>query len=284
MSSKKEKPKFDAEKPEEILDEIDADLDAIHKELVEDATKIGEEKERYKAIRSYWVSLADSGADDEDLAPVYLSGVQVLSSARDEIKSIRGQISPLSGLVHAISLSTDSTIGATASTASMFGLTLDPGSVPAFTLTDRYSETKAKLQRLDPSLAMTYEEIREIRHGTRSDPERGALYFIRQSFDHLFSVLAPDDDVRSSPYWTEKERDDPLLVTRPERIEYAANTHVEDPTVRQRLVSSSKHMCEVYRALNNAHARGHLDETKANDAIREMQVIIETWMEEIDPE
>jgi hypothetical protein len=41
-------------------------------------------------------------------------------------------------------------------------------------------------------------------------------------------------------------------------------------------------MVDVYEALNKAHARGTLDAEKSRSALKEMRVIIETWMEAVE--
>jgi len=272
----------ESEKPEEIIDEITGALHDIHKDLVEGAMQVGQEIERFEGIRPLWVSIGESTITDPDLVNVYSSGVAALGTVRDEITDLRSGVAPILSHIGSISSSSDLTIAIT-DTTSIWApprTTLPPD--PVFALTDRYSQTKSRLAKLDSSLAETYEAIREAVYGTRSDPGRVALYLIRQAFDHLFGLLAPDDEVRKSPYWREKEGDNPSQVTRKERIEYAAHAHIKSDTSARRLASSASHMVDVYEVLNKAHTRGPLDPEKSRNALKEMRVIIETWMEAIE--
>jgi hypothetical protein len=41
-------------------------------------------------------------------------------------------------------------------------------------------------------------------------------------YDHLFSLLAPDDRVRASAHWQQKSDDKRDAVQRDERLQYAA--------------------------------------------------------------
>lgn len=272
----------DPEKPEEIIDEITYELGELHDDLVEGAVKVGEQIERFTGLRRVWVGLSQSSTVDPDAVHIYDSGVNVLSSARDEIFDLKAQIGPSLGLIDKITPASDTTVSVTSVTATIFAPGITLPTTPAFSMSDRYSSTREKLTVIDEALAQTYEEIREVLYGTRSDPERGALFLLRQSYDHFFGALAPDDDVRASPFWQEKGGDTPNLVTREERIQYAASTHIGDTTTAARLASSAKHITDVYRALNRAHERETLDQEKAWAALTEMQTIIETWVEEID--
>jgi hypothetical protein len=281
-----ENDKHLTENPEEIIDDITSTLDNIHDDLVASSTKVGHEIERFKAIRPVWARLGESGTTDPDAAQIYVSGVYALSSMRDEVESLKGRIAPLRDLVGTIPTLTDFALSVTSSTGSFFDPSITnfiPLNDPLLPRPPRHSETKRRLAKLDPALADTYEGIWETLYGTRSDPERGSLYLIRQAYDHLFGILAPDDKVRASPYWHEKKDDrDPKRVTRRERIEFAAYTRIRDQSKAQRLAASARHMLDVYEALNRAHQRRSLDPTKARRALHEMKIIIEDWVEALD--
>lgn len=269
----------DPEKPEEIIDEITEALDDIHEELVDKAMKVGEQKDRYSAMREFWVTLGDQEVTDPELTGIYASGLRVLSTTRDEILNFRMGATSHYDWIDEITPSSDVIAMTTGSTASMMIPGFKMPESPPFAVTDRHASTRGKLNRLDRALVKTYDEIREVLYGTRADPERGALFLLRQSYDHFFGILAPDDEVRKSIYWMEKQGERPELVTREERIEYAANTHLPNPVIRKKLLESARHMVKVYRSLNRAHERGELDPSKAKTALNEMQVVIESWSE-----
>jgi hypothetical protein len=274
------------EKPEEIVDDIIQALDGIHSDLVDSATEVGRSLDVYRRSREIWAELGNASATDEDAARVYTSGVRFLSAVRDEIYAIDQEMKPLSERFEYVSGSAETFTGVTGTTASF--LTVEtPGEyflrghilLPE---SDRYRETQKRLAKLDKALAETYEEVWQARYGTRADPQRAGLFLVRQAFDHLFQVLAPDDQVRNSPFWEEKGGDDPNQVTRRERIQFAAYTRIKDKNRAKIMAVSAKHMLDVYNALNSAHERGELDESKTDRALSEMTSIIEEWAQALE--
>ena len=274
------------EKPEEIIDDITANLDKLHKGLTESATLVGQEIERYENIRPAWKIMSETQVDNPDIREIYNLGVCGLSAFRDELTD-NWRISGLyTQDISRLLSSSDTTAAITSSSATVFQRVGEIKVPYRYTLPrhQNYGDTKAKLEKIDPSLCKTFESIREIFYGTRYDPERAAEYQSRQVFDHLFSILAPDDKVRKSPYWKRKTGNDSNLVTRPERIAFAANTHVTNKSTRQILVFSSKHMLSVYKVLCKAHNRGPINEQEAKEALREMFQLICDWVNEVDLE
>ncbi len=88
--------------------------------------------------------------------------------------------------------------------------------------------TYKKLLQVHPPLAETYREVGQAFHGTTADPARAAISCMRQTVrDHFFENLAPEDAVRSSPYWKPKTGNDPLQITRRERMTYATHAHIK---------------------------------------------------------
>jgi len=273
----------DNERPEEIIDEIENILDSLHTELTNDAIEVGQAKDSFKAIRFVWENLGNASTSDADIVDIYSTGTSALSSIRDDYKSIAQKYSPLHGLMGTISSSTNSAVNITSSTSS-FVLS----NIVAFdsdwlvpVATSQREKTKESLKMLSTDLADTYDAIWEVLYGTRKNPERGSLYLIRQVFDHLFGVLAPDNEVRASQFWHPKGGNEPNQVARQERIEYAAYTKVKNKTAAKRLVASTKHMLDVYKTLNKAHKRGKLDLTQARISLKEMQAIIEDWVQSL---
>ena len=271
---------IDEERPEDIIDEMEQTLDDLHAEFTEAAAVIGEEKERIQAIRPVWQALADSDTDSSEYASVFTTGVHALAAHRDQLNEIRDQFGSVGSQVRLISGSTDSTMAITAATESFFSRGLVAVTPLPATLPPREEsrDVEEALLRLDPALHATYVGVREALYGTRSDPERAALYEIRQVFDHFFSILAPDDQVRESRYWSPKEGDKPNPVTRDERLRYAAHTHARTPVLARTLIGSSRHMLSVHDALNSAHRRGELDVNKARTSIREMDTLLRQWI------
>lgn len=206
--SEQEKPQK-SEKPEKIIDDIVTRLDDMHRSLVDGATYVGYARDVFRTIRPMWVSLGNSGITDPVGASIYASAVNFLSAFRDEVRAQQSSVIALSGLLQQTSGSVVSFINASGATASFIpNVSVIPFSenyVP-FRSPDRHKADAERFSRFDQALGKTYQEIWEALYGTRADPERGALYLIRQAFDHLFDKLAPDDEVRRSSYWIQKER------------------------------------------------------------------------------
>ncbi|MCL4486846.1 MAG: hypothetical protein M1570_01790 [Chloroflexi bacterium] len=275
-----EKP-IDPEKPEQMIDDIVSRLDGMHDIMVDGATQIGYTRDAFRAVRSTWASLGSASTSSPESENIYNSGIKFLSAFRDEVRAREQQLRPISGLSQQLSGSANSFVTATNSTA---GFVFTPGGTsPSFgpirlTLPGKQESYAGRFSRFDPALGKTYQEIWETLYGTRADPERAALYLIRQAFDQLFEKLAPDDDVRYSPYWTPTtDKGKENQVWREERIRYAAAKHVKDSVRANTLVASVKHMIDVYQGLNRAHVRGELDRDKSRQALAEMRTILEDW-------
>jgi hypothetical protein len=274
--------------PEEIkrlFEESKVAADKLHRRYTQGAKLTGYIRDRLEANEPYWVTLADCSPEDPDMDMTIASGEAFLRSYKQQLNYLYGQLSDQSA-----SLTTLASSGSTfdANTASLCdvipifqGKELEHQPCPFIEQGD-YSSRERQLEKLDPSLARTYSQVWEALHGTRSDPERTALYLMRQTYDHFFYVLAPDDKVRQSKVWKEKEGDKPELVTRAERIEYAALTHIKDEGWAKLMSSSAKPILKVYSELNQAHKRGELNPTKARRAVLAMDKVISDWLDALD--
>jgi len=107
------------------------------------------------------------------------------------------------------------------------------------------------------------------------------MALMRQVFDHFFTVLAPDDLVRQSPYWHEKNEEEADLITRRERITYAAFTHVRDRARAETMVANITVILDAYKILNKIHERGSISEEQARTALKTMKEFIENWTDAI---
>ena len=277
-------PPADQEHPESIIDEIASELDALHTDLTQSAAVVGRAKDQIQGTRPVWAGMAAAATQDDEVAEIYGSGVHALAGYRDVLRDIRQNIGAIAPAVAPISASSDSVLGITAVTHSFMSravltpLPLPPPASPVVV----FEKSIAFLEGLDPALAKTYRGVPEVLYGTQSDPVRAALYESRQMFDHFFALLAPDNAVRSSQSWKPKLEGDTNRVTRDERLRYAANTHVKRPSEVRSLIASSRHMLNVYDALQRAHTRGPLDEDASRAALREMHLLVDQWIAAMD--
>jgi hypothetical protein len=126
-------------------------------------------------------------------------------------------------------------------------------------------------------LAKVCHQVFQILYGTDADAIRSAMLTMRQAYDHFISRLAPDDKVRESEFFTTKKDNKPDLVTRKERLKYAAETRVKNEDKRKLLIASDNHTLETYEVFQRAHVRGPIDESVAKDAILAMNSILLQW-------
>jgi hypothetical protein len=278
MKNETENPE-NSEKPEEIIDDIASSLDELHKRFVETSANIGYARDAILAVRPTWERLGNSVTSDPDALNLYDTNFQFLKSFRDEVHSYQEMATPLIGLFNNTAGTASTFVSASGSTDAFLGSTTEysPSDFPVFLTPNQHEIYAKRFMAFDESLGKTYQEIWEVLYGTRADPERAALYLIRQSFDHLFGKLAPDDEVRKSPFWTLKDGKEPEQVWREERVQYAASTHIKDKARSETISASSRHMLNVYQALNRAHERKNINRAKARKALEEMRTFLEDW-------
>jgi hypothetical protein len=281
---KKSKRLENPEKPEEIVDEIVSRLDNLHEKFVETSANIGYARDAVKSVRPLWEQLGNLSTSNPDASNLYESNFRFLQAFRDEVRIKEGLALPLAGLFVDTAGTASSFVTASGATGAFFGDVAEYSSLdfPVFLTPDQHELYVKRFLQFDEALSETYQEIWEVLYGTRADPERAALYLIRQAFDHLFSQLAPDDKVRKSPFWNMKDGDQPDQIWREERIQYAASTHIKDKARAETLLESSKHMLNVYQALNRAHERDKINRVKARKALEEMRTFLEDWANAVD--
>jgi hypothetical protein len=102
---------------------------------------------------------------------------------------------------------------------------------------------------------------------------------MRQTYDHFFDVLAPDDAVRRSTHWRLKDGHRLDQVHRDERLRYAAYQWVSDSDMRQVLLASVEETTRAYGRLNQAHQRGPIPEKNAREVFLAVDSIIRRWVD-----
>ena len=246
------------------------------------AQAYGHTKYQLTAIQPFWEQLEQRVEDNPNLRPMFQSGqanisamaVSLLSMAKSADDSLRS--------AETASLSANYLVTNTATTYSFvqsgvaepISFELTSVLLPDYRNRRDLAERFAKL---DPALGKVCLEIWEALYGTVADPERAALYMLRQTWDHLFDKLAPDPEVRLSKHWVQTSAEKPLLVTRGQRIAYAIDTHVIDDVNKQMLASSSEQMINQYDDLNRAHKRGEFDRHKALDTLTSIYAWLDQW-------
>ena len=148
----------------------------------------------------------------------------------------------------------------------------------AITRPNKDEEYARKFEDFDPELGKLYRQILEVRTRTSSHPEKSILSDIRQAYDHLMRKLAPGDEVRVQPGWKPEDPKKPEMVTRRQRLEYAAKKHIRDENHRATILASSKHILAVYKELNDLyHTEKPIEVDKARAASQAMIEVLNQW-------
>lgn len=267
-----------------LFDEAEESADELHKKYSDGAKLTGYIRDRLVAAKPYWVSLSEKYSNDPEVAPTVASGIDFLKAYNQELNNLNASLPyPQEKLISIIGSGEAFDVN-TASIADVIPIeNFNFEHQPCPFIDHSNAESRAiQLENLDVSLAKTYLQVWEDLHSTRSDPERAALYLMRQTYDHFFAILAPDGDVRQSDVWKEKAGDKPDQVTRIERIEYAALSHISDQEKAKMMIASAKPILKVYDELNRAHKRGEVNPAKARNAIHAMDTILSEWLNAID--
>ena len=181
--------------------------------------------------------------------------------------------------VAGITLSTASTVGSTA--IFLNKNLIKPMPVFATLASNKNQEYIAKFSELNPELGRSYASVMEIFYGSIESPEKAALYAMRQTYDHFFRILAPDQDVKASQSYSEKTGADVGKVFRMERIRYAASTRIKDTRIKDLLIADSKQLLEVYEKLNKMHSGEELNRGAVREHLTAMKLILEKWADAI---
>lgn len=267
-----------------LFDDTITLTDDLQQGLVKTAQSVGYSRDALVQTRQYWVRLTEMAKESPELTPFAMNAFDFIRSYHDEIAALQCQANIPSERFHAAAGTADAFLAVTDTTYSIVmvtGVAQIQYRPRPFPIEDSPQTYAARFSRLDPALGRTYQGIWEALYATRADPARGALFLMRQAFDHLFGLLAPDEKVRTSKYWKRKSGKKPNQVSRSERLKYAAFTHIKDPNRAGTMAASTKQVQDLYRALNMAHRRGELDEGKARKALLAMRRILEEWADAI---
>lgn len=295
------------EHPGDIIDDIVSHLDEIRGQLIDQVMDLGYAKSQFRENRDDWCRLADVSASDSAEVFVYQSGVNVLLQLRNEIhRFAQGELPGIMKGFDFLGGTVDFMSTATASTMSTMGTVLTTGkhsdrwAPQGFVAAPEHSEAFGviretlipvdrsrhernigRLAKLDGVLAEAYAECWQAAYATTAEPERAALYQMRQVFDHFLELLAPDEQVRASEIWKPKADEGESgwgKVHRLERIHYAVN-QLGDSQHAATLEAMATHMVATYKALNKAHSRTQIKSDSARSTLSEMDVIIEKWLD-----
>jgi len=157
----------------------------------------------------------------------------------------------------------------------------DPKSVPAPDFRDR-KDLGQRLRKLDPSLGDVCEQIFQSLYGNTADPARSALFMARQTWDHLSESWLQMKRCELRNIGIRQTRNKSDLVTRTQRIEYAAHTHVKDEGKRTLLLATSKSMRTCTMSSNLPTIEPALDRSKAARDLTTIYAWLAQWADALD--
>ena len=239
----------------------------------------------FETTKPYWVQLAAESGSNTSVIPVLESGKATITEMTTALNLIQGQYTPPISTAQTVSLSASFFGSNTAATSSLVPIVESKQfSVKAIPLEDFNTDKSLadRFSKLDPALGRVCAEIWESLYGTTADPARSALFMLRQTWDHFFQILSPDDEVRKSEFWKPKAEPKPDQVEREERFRFAVARHVKDEKKRDLLNAACKQMLTLYGKLNGAHKRGEVDPIPAKQALNAMYLWLNQWADALE--
>jgi hypothetical protein len=147
---------------------------------------------------------------------------------------------------------------------------------------DRTMLYAARLAKLNAELGKLARSIWQHFYGGTESSERASLLAMRQLYDHLFAILAPDEEVRLSRHFRPKGPAKANQIYRKERLLYAADVHVRDSELGSALASEADQVLDTYEKLNQLHARSALNREAARQVLLAMQAVVEQWVDALE--
>jgi hypothetical protein len=279
-----EPEKINSKEIDETFSKVEKAADDLQRKLANQIKEAGYIRDLARNTKGFFMAANESQQAGE-YHNMISSGLGIMNTLYSGMDSVSDAVEQSAQYLHTYYLAA-STLGTnTAATGSFITpILVEFKSQGVITIPPADLEDKSLVSRCekhDPALGKVCAQISECLYGTVSDPERSAMFMVRQAFDHLFSILAPNDEVRNSAFWKRKEDDKPDQITRAERIDFAIATKIADPVKQELMRQESKQMREVYGRLNAAHERGELNRQQARLALSSMYGYLRTWIDAV---
>jgi len=257
--------------PEDLIDELEKasiETDELHNNFADALTKTGFAKETIDRTKEHVINLIQSTEDPRIYQPVINTLSQEVIAYRQEVKQVTIDTSPTFLKVNGLASTAYSMATSSGSLVDGIYPVHEEDLFVPYQFKPKSEEIKTALKEIDPALFDIFQEIQEIFYNTKADNIKMALAATRQTFDHFFHILAPDDDVRASNYWKPKiNTEKPNQIYRVERVQYAIATHIKDAYRAKTLLASGRHIIATYKVLNKLHTRGKVNLNATKKAI-----------------
>lgn len=271
--------------PKEDIEALDRNLENAQLNYTQAAEELGYQRSIVKAIKPFWSAVELS----KDSPPVLNSGAVVISDWRRQSQTWNEQSK--------YQLDDIAFSSSTASSAAINAVSMQSMLMPYHPIINVKNVTDILSQRdertlvenglglIDKTLAGDYRTAWQYLNLPALDPLRGPLFLMRQVFDHLLGKLAPNEEVASQSGFVPNEdlqKRNGKGITRPHRVEFIANTRIQDPVKRKLVLDSTSNFTDIYEDLNMAHDRHALNEEAARNAVLAASKLIAEWLQAID--
>jgi hypothetical protein len=274
-------PEYSQEDIDRVFREALAAAENLHKKLSSLAEDTGYAITVINITKPGLDMLYSKAQEDSAAYTIVASGVDFLRGLTHEFTALAEATDGLADRFHPMINSTGTFSSSTDSGSALFNPDYELKPLPAAPARKSRDDYSAKLKSLDATLGNTYDQVWQTYLGTSSEPHRSALFTMRTLFDNFFAWLAPDHEVRSSPFWHKKDGDKSNQIWRSERLAYALNKHIMDERRRATLEATTKQIGALYEAANAAHNRGALDEDKASKTLMAMDSFLKDWLDSL---
>jgi hypothetical protein len=249
-------------------------LDYLQKHHTSEAQKYGWARDLCEDYAVQFKKITDypSLADTENALTKFKEFVQ------GQIKQVTSESIDISSAAFVISTGTAvSSYSAFPSSPSSATLTMaEPPTWHTAEKTRLYSEA---LENYRPGLGHLLLAVWESFNGSTYEGERAALMHMRELFNQFFELIAPDEHVRNSSFFTSKSGAKPQEIYRRERLKYAANTKIENKQLCKLLDSEIDVVLAAYENLNSLHKRGKLDRGDTRKSLTAIQLYLQQWID-----
>jgi hypothetical protein len=274
-------PEYSQEDIDRIFQEALKAAENLHKKLSSLTEDTGYIIDVISIAKPELDMLYSKSQEDPTAYPLVASGVDFLKGLTNEFTVLAGITDGLSTRFTPLINSTGTFSDSTDLGTILFNPQYEFKPLPAPPTRKSRNDYSTILKALDTTLGKTYDQVWQTYFGTSSEPHRSALFTMRTLFDNFFAWLAPDDEVRNSPFWHKKDGDKPNQIWRPERLSYALSKHIKDKNRRTILEATAKQIGALYEAANAAHNRGALDEDKASKTLMAMDSFLKDWLDSL---
>jgi len=274
-------PEYSKEDLDKAFEEAFTAAENLHKKLTSASEDVGYIKNVFSHAKPTYDGLFIKAQMDPSIYPLLASGIAFLKGMTDELNWVSGMADQVVGSINPVCSSSETFSNISGSAGILFDIGDKQQIIPPPPQRKSRDYYTNQLNAIDHTLANTYEEVWQTYYGTSSEPHRSALFMMRTLYDNFFAKLAPDDEVRNSPFWHRKEGEKPNQIHRRERIAYALEKNIKDSNRRTILGAETEQIIILYEAANTAHDRGSLDEEKASRTLFSMDSTLKDWIDSL---